>query len=54
MICIYLGSKRGGSSNLASDGSQVDELDLIGVKLGSHGSRFVVCTAENAETVQVR
>ena len=54
MICIYLGSKRGGSSNLASDGSQVDELDLIGVKLGSHGSRFVECTAENAETDQVR
>merc|ERR1719188_1717667 len=34
-----LGGKRGGSSNLASDSSQVDELNLIGVELGSHDAR---------------
>merc|ERR1711936_1168617 len=35
-----LGGKRGGSSNLSSDSSQVDELNLIWVELRSHGSRM--------------
>ena len=50
----YLGSKRRSSANLSSDSSEVDVLDFIGVKLGSHGWLLDVDQqdAENAECIR--
>ena len=33
----YLGGQGAGSSDLSSDNAELDDLDLGGVKLGSHG-----------------
>ena len=35
-VVVHLGSKGGSGSDLSSDSPQVDEFNLIGVKLGGH------------------